>query len=450
MSLYHKLLDLGKGVLRKDSFIQNVVIVSSGKLAVMLVSFLFVPILSRIYTPIAYGNFALYNSICTISVIVGLLGYPNAYVLIKNRVQFNGLILFQFITILLISIFSVITIILFSQYSSMISNLKLLFFVPAGILINGLIMIFSNWMVRNKDFRVSAMMESTGEIFIRIVNLLIGVFLSAYQYGLVIGNMAGRAVMAAINAFRYFKKERSILSNVNVQVVKQVLREWKHYPHYFLPNQVIQQFGSQIPVYFLALSFSNEELGYFSMSLTLFAIPVQLYSNALAPTYLHKANELYKENLSMLRKFTADLLTYGQILIFVPVILLIGFADKIIPLFLGEKWEPTALIVSIMALYLFLEILISPISSIFQVLHKEKQMTLINLFSFAVLSVGLAIFGNIGFSFYMTIVLLTAIRAITQLVRGFLICRYLNLSFMRIIGFSYSSLLAISIFLLNN
>ena len=46
------------------------------------------------------------------------------------------------------------------------------------------------------------------------------------------------------------------------------------------------------PIYFLAAIYGNEELGYFSMALTLFNIPVQLFSNAISPVFLQKAHEL--------------------------------------------------------------------------------------------------------------------------------------------------------------
>ena len=91
-------------------------------------------------------------------------------------------------------------------------------------------------MIRNKDFRISAALEGGGEILIRLINLSIVFFGGGYKYGLIIGNMSGRAVANSINYFRFFRKEGAgAFYSLNLDSIKQVLFKWRKYPKYVLP-----------------------------------------------------------------------------------------------------------------------------------------------------------------------------------------------------------------------
>lgn len=406
----------------------------------MSLSFFFVPVLSRLYAPEAYGNFALYNSITSIVVVLTLMGYPNAYTLIKSKKEFLHLIIFQMISIVFISIFSIIPLFVIAYYSEGYKGL--LWYLPAGIIINGCIGIFSNWMIRNKDFRISAALEGGGEILIRLINLSIGFFGGGYKYGLIIGNMSGRAVANSINYFRFFRKEGAeVFYSLNLDSIKQVLFKWRKYPKYVLPSQLIQQFGSQIPIYFLAAIYGNEELGYFSMALTLFNIPVQLFSNAISPVFLQKAHELNLKGPLNLRNFTSKLVIYCQVLVFIPLLILIVFSQEIIPFFLGDKWESTAVVISISSLYVFLEILFSPLSSLFQVLKQERILFNLSLISLGSIISGLAIAAFFDLPFYHSIVIITGVKAISYVLQGIQLFKFLQLSFLRLVGFGYGLIL---------
>ncbi len=436
-----ELRNLIKSLFTKGSFVQNVGLTSSSKIIVLSLSFLFVPILSRLYNPDAYGNFALYNSITSIVVVFTLLGYPNAYTLVKRRDDFVNLIIFQMITIVSISIISIIPLLIISH--SFNDPDGLLWYLPAGILINGFIGIFSNWMIRNKDFKVSAALESGGEILIRLVNLSIGILGNGYKYGLIIGNMSGRAIAGTINVFRFFRDEKSFLGSLKPDIVKRVLFEWRQYPKYILPNQLIQQFGSQLPVYFLAFIYGSEELGYFSMALTLFNIPVQLFSNAISPVFLQKAYELNSKSFSSLSSFTSRLVVYCQVLIFIPILILMVLSKEIIPFFLGQKWESTAIVISITSLYIYLEILITPLFSLFQVLRRELMLVSLNVFSLVLIISCLAIAIFLELPFYQSIIILTGAKAFSYIFQGVMLFRLLNLSFVKLIGFSYGVMVLI-------
>ncbi len=418
-----------KSISTKNSFAQNFSFVASGKLAVAISSFFFVPLLARLYPPEAYGNFTIFNSIATISVTLVLAGYPASYVLIKEKRQFQSIVFFQLLVIISISIILGLIILLIN---SLVSIPNIWIYLPFGIFTGGIMIIFSNWNIREREFKLSAKLEGIGGVFLRSVNALIGWIGNGYVYGLILGNLIGRTAANLVNFGRFWKVE---LANQPISFSKkdliQALKEYKNYPKFILPNQLLRQLSGQIPIYFLAIVFNNQQLGYYGMALTLFSLPMQMLTNAVSPIFLQKANELYSENTWALQKFTKKLLRTIQGLIVAPFIIGIVFSNELIHFLLGAKWEQTSSLVSIMAFPVFMSLAVNPFTSIFQIFKKERLILMIDLFANVLIIISLVIAQLIDSHLALTIALLSVANVISIGIKGLLICRNLNISFIK-------------------
>jgi hypothetical protein len=88
-----RLINYGKNLLKKlktklkGNFFKNILILMTGTVSVQLMNFLLTPIITRLYSPEAFGALGLFLSIIGIVVVVAALSYPTAIVIGKSELE---------------------------------------------------------------------------------------------------------------------------------------------------------------------------------------------------------------------------------------------------------------------------------------------------------------------------------------------------------------------------
>lgn len=72
----------------KGSFARNVGVVFSGNVFIMIIQLVLTPVISRIYGPDAYGEYAYYSLIITNIIFIGSLSFPSIFVLPVSTKEF--------------------------------------------------------------------------------------------------------------------------------------------------------------------------------------------------------------------------------------------------------------------------------------------------------------------------------------------------------------------------
>lgn len=429
-----------KSLFTQGSFTQDVFIVSGGKVLVTIIGFLFIPILSRIYTPEAYGNFSIYYAIVTLLVTLYTLAYPSSFIIAKDEKTFYNL--FSLSSILIIG-FSSITLLIILIFGTTINNSfnvfdnsNYLILIPIGVLLNGFMALFTPWNIRRKQFVFSSTVAVSHNLFIRIINLLIGIFTNLISYGLILGNQFGRFLAVFSFYIKYFQREKKfIFQNTSVKNMINAALEHRNYPFFIMPSKLIGNLKSQSAIYFIGFGFGKPVLGNFSIAISLLNIPVQIISNSLSSVFLKKANDLYISDKNSLPHFIQDLITKLFILCVVPFSILSVFGEELVIIFLGDQWVLAGEISALLGPYFFTLLIISPIVPVLQVLKKERQHFLFNLLGFVLNIISLT-FGIAFDDIELLIVLYTSSNVILYLTQCIYIFKLNKLSYWRIvIGF---------------
>jgi len=429
--------DTIKSLFIKGSFTQDVFIVSFGKGIVAIIGFLFVPILSRIYSPEAYGNFSLYSAFLAFFVPLFTLSFPSAFVVAKNDKLFFNLFSLSTILLLLSTAFTFLLVLLLGDYLIKVFNLayesRILFLIPLGILINGFFSQLTSWNVRRKQFTFSTSVAVGHNLLIRIFNLLIGIFGRNISYGLIYGSLLGRLIALIILIAKFLQKEkRKFISNITFNNIIISGKVYKKYPLYFLPGRLLENLWNQSIVYVIGFGFSKSILGNFAIAVSVLNIPIQVIANSMSSVFLKKANDIYISNKNELPIFIKRLTSKLFFTWIIPFSILSVFGPEIIKVFLGDQWTMAGKMSSIMAPYFFTTLIVSPILSVLQVLKKEVHLFLYNLIGFILNTIGLLIgflLGNIE----ILIMLYTAGNVLMYLLVGIYIMRINNIPYLRII-----------------
>lgn len=409
-----------KSLFTQGSFTQDVFIVSGGKVLVTIIGFLFIPILSRIYNPEAYGNFSMYYAIVTLLVTLFTFAYPTSFIIAKDERSFYNL--FSLSSILIIG-FSSITLLIILIFGTTINNSlnvfdnsNYLILIPIGVLLNGFMALFTPWNIRRKQFVFSSTVAVSHNLFIRIINLLIGIFTNLISYGLILGNQFGRFLAVFSFYIKYFQREKKfIFQNTSVKNMINAAIEYRNYPFFILPSRLINNLKSQSAIYIIGFGFGKSVLGNFSIAISLLNIPVQIIANSMASVFLKKANDLYVADKNSLPNFIQDLITKLFILCVVPFSILSVFGKELVIIFLGDQWLLAGNMSTILSPYFFTLLIISPIIPILQVLQKERQLFFFD-FSGFILNIAALIFGIVWDDIELLLILYTLSNVILYLI----------------------------------
>lgn len=444
-----------RSLFRKGSFTQDVAIVGVGKIIVTIVGFLFIPILSRIYTPEAYGIFSIYNATVTLLVTIFTLSYPAAMVIARDEKSFYNLFLLSNFLLFSFTIIFLLLILLVGKSINnslhFFTNYGYLYYIPIGILLNGVFATFIPWNVRRKHYMFSSSVAAGHNILIRLINLFLGFISRFNNFGLIIGNQIGKFSAVIANLSKNLSEKKSFLNTANFKSIIDVAKNYKKYPLYFLPSQIVSNLNNQSSVYFIGLGFNKSILGNFSIAVSVLSIPVQILANSISSVFLEKANHIYKTEKKILPNFIKGLITKLFLMGVLPFSILSVFGEDLIVFFLGNQWHLAGWISAYMGPYFFLLLLISPIMPIFQVLKKEPQLFIFNITGL-LLNIGALISGYLLNDINILIVFFTLSNVLIYLIQGIYIFKINGLSFwLIIIGYLiiYPALIIILYFMKN-
>jgi O-antigen/teichoic acid export membrane protein len=426
-----------KSLFIRGSFTQDVFIVSGGKILVTIIGFLFIPVLSRIYNPEAYGNFSIYYAIVTLLVTLFTLGYPSAFVIAKDEKTFYNLFSLSFTLTIGLTLITTFFLLLFGNNINsafgIFNKSGYLLFIPIGILLNGFLVLFTPWNIRRKQYIFSSTIAVSHNLLIRIINLFIGLFTNFISYGLIIGNQSGRLIAAFAYFVKYFQREKGIIFNsISAKNMISAAKEYRNYPLFIMPSQLVGNLRSQSAIYFIGFGFGKSVLGNFSIAVSLLNIPVQIIANSMSSVFFKKANDLYMADIKSLSSFIQDLITKLFIFSVVPFSILSVFGKELMVLFLGDQWLLAGEMSALLGPYFFTLLVVSPFIPVLQVLKKEKQLFLFNISGF-ILNIIALIFGVFGNEVELLIVLYALSNVILYLIQCIYIFKLNNLSYWRII-----------------
>lgn len=326
------------GLLRSH-FVRDLSTVMLGTGVAQLVSFLLSPIVSRLFSPSDFGVYGSFNSVLGVIIAAVTLQYCQAIMLPKQKEDALNVWFAAGLSVGLISLLFLLAVMIFP---SMILNLidadnpwflALLFI---AVLVSGLNLAFQAWCVRVKDFKRT----SASQVYraLSAEGLWIGLGLARTgAIGLVAGIVLAN-VVATLNLFRRWLTDMQALRFVvNWRKIKDMAYEYRDFPLYSTPQNVMNAVSQGLPVLLLANFYGAEVAGSYAFAVKVLGTPLRFVLTPLRQVLFQRASELYNqgENLySLFLKMTGGLL----LLIVIPALLVFAVAPFVFPWIFGEAW----------------------------------------------------------------------------------------------------------------
>lgn len=270
------------------SFLKDAATMASAPLIIQAMSFLLVPVIARLYTPIHFGEFGVFIAAFSTILTLATLDYANAIMVCRTDQEKSVL------TGLSFSICAIgMGILVFLYCINLIAKMMPHNLLPWQWLCFGLFLYGSHGVYNTLRYRClnlalfSAIAGSSIAQFLsnNFVVLIWPLFFAASAYGLIIGSLFGIFVQCCFLAGFLLFYVKPPLVSFNLNQMKDAAKRHRDFPFFSVPSNFISRVSIDAPIIILAIFFDQELVGYYLMTLRLLNMPLSLLSSSIGEVF---------------------------------------------------------------------------------------------------------------------------------------------------------------------
>jgi O-antigen/teichoic acid export membrane protein len=349
-----------------SAFFKNFYIVLSGSVMSQVVVVFTTPILSRIFSPEDFGSASVFFSLSGFFTILSTLQFEGAIMLPKRNIDAIALVV-------LASGLSVISAVLlffglwvghetFLGWFHMESLNRFWALIPISVLIYAHYAILTNWVTRLGQYKTVAYRQFFQSLSQTGTKIILGK-LSYLTTGLILGTIMGVVSSLFILMRGRYRDAIRIFKLVKWNRIKRNAKRYEKFPKYTLSQGLLDTFQESILWLMISVLYGNQLLGIFSFTLSLLQKPLQVIGNSLGQVYYQDISkkfahhqEIHSDTLRLVK-----LLALAAGVVYLPIVWL---GPWLFDLFFGDVWRESGELAQLMAIWLMLKMISSPISSV--------------------------------------------------------------------------------------
>jgi len=363
----------------KSEFSRNVLTLMTGTTIAQAIPIAISPILTRIYTPEDFGVFALYMSVASILGVIATGRYELAVMLPKKNEDAINIVVLSVLMAVFVSFISLLIVAIFnSQITELLNSPDVsawLYFIPVTVLLTGIYQSFNYWSNRKKQYKRLAISRVVQNGTVGTANLGMG-FTGFGSGGLIFGGILGQIVATSILVKMVWREDNKLIKDLHRLKVYALARKYKKLPMLNLPNVLMDGIRLSGINLLVAKFFATTTLGQFSLAWKMVQTPGALIGVSLSQVFFQKVASAKCSDLhKIVNKFI-----FKASMIALPVFVAMHlYSVELFVFVFGESWMLAGEAAAVMAPWLFLNFLSSPLSAIFIVLNRQEAML---IFSF--------------------------------------------------------------------
>jgi lipopolysaccharide exporter len=379
---------------KKGAFLRNLSVVMTGTAMAQLISFAMMPIVSRLFTTSDFGIFGSYNAVFGVLSTAVTFQYAQAIVLPKYKEDSVNLFYISCLSIILVTTIIAISLILFPRVAQNLVNAPnkwfLLLFL-AAVFISGLNQTFQAWCIRVKAFKPT----STSQVIRSVSSISIWItvgFRHMGALGLAVGAICAD-LLASINLWRVVKNDlKSYHAPLMWGKVKQVAHEYRDFPFFSAPQNIMNSLSQGLPVLLLGYFYGIGIAGSYAFGIRIIQAPMTLLLAPLRQVLFQKASEVHNyggDLYSLFIKTTGGLLVVAL----VPCAVLFVWSPQIFSWIFGPEWLEAGIFARWLVLWLIVMFINVPAVLFARILRQQKNSFIFDGFVLLLRAVVLAVGG---------------------------------------------------------
>ena len=364
--------------LQDRPFLRSVMVLVGGTAFAQGLMILILPVLTRLYTPEDFDILAVYVALLGLFIAVASIRY-NIAIPIPEADKDGASLLVGALTsnalagaglALLVGLASNALLDILAQ-----PRLKpYLWLVPIGVFFGASYNALQYWASRKKRFGIITETRMTRALGGAGTQVSFGALTSG-PFGLIVGHATYSGLGVVRLAIMLLRQDRSIFGSLTIRHVWDVLKRYRRFPFFSVPEALFNIGGTQFPILIIAATSIRSEAGYLMLAMQVLVVPVTLIGASVTQVYLSEASQKLKNGrlANFTRKTMWLLFKTGT-----PPLLVTGIAAPFVfaPIF-GEEWARAGVIVSLLMPSFILQFVASPVSMILHVTDRQMVALLL-------------------------------------------------------------------------
>lgn len=353
---------------RSSEFLRHVLQLMTGTALAQVIPVLAMLVMSRyFYSPAEIGVFTVLLSVVQGLVTLSALRYDLAIVLPKSEADAKRLFWLCTRINATVSVTAAVVFWLFGPWAAGLINLPqlgpwLVLAAPIAFATEEALIV-GYWLNRRKQFKQMAINKVTLAVGASVSQLALG-FARMGVFGLVVGQFVGAALAMATIWRRVLPELRAVEGEPRPRL----LREYRHLPLLNGPNALADAIRVNGINALIARYFTGFSLGQFGLAWRLLQAPLALINGALAQVFFQRLSVTQRGDMSRVVRASIGRSALIGVL---PFGLIYFLAPPLFPVILGNQWAQAGQIAALLVPWLYLNLITSPISTVFIVVRSQ-------------------------------------------------------------------------------
>ena len=251
-----------------------------------------------------------------------------------------------------------------------------IYIIPLSIFLIGNISALEYWNNRNDAFKNITTGTITKSVTMSISQLLTGIS-SFKSIGLIPGMIVGQFFNFIILIKLSLKSVLSLKNHISMKRMLYLISKYRDIPFFNTLLTFTNTLSNELPVILISKYFGFGYAGLYGLAVKVSKTPPGIVGKSISLAFFNEASNLYnsKGDLYELLKAMQKKLFITALFIFIPIFIISFFLDFIF----GVNWSESGAYVRILLPWLFIMFLNSPISSLIEVLNKQKAFLIYGL-----------------------------------------------------------------------
>lgn len=370
--------------LQRSSFFKSVLLLAAGSSVGQLISLLFQPIITRIYSPEDMGAFSALLAIVSMWTVVSAGRYELAIVLPDEKKQAKAIVFLCLIIAVVISFIAGFWyffkyLLKFNSNALLLKNYLFLFITPL-VLINACDLIFMKIAVREKQVRGLSTSQIARQLGDKLTKIGLGV-VWPHPISLIIGNLIGQVIRVFVIFYFVIESFFKGACEVKRRDIFAVAKRYKKFPLVSSFSALLDVASVQVPVILLSSLFSEKLVGYYGLCLAVLSVPMGVVGSSIGNVFVEKIARV-KNDIIYVQNLTLNLFKKLLLIGTLGMSFIVMYGDLIFYLIFGKAWKFAGICAMWSAPGLVLVLAFSPLSSLFSVYEKIEQGFWLGAFSF--------------------------------------------------------------------
>ena len=348
----------------RSAFGRNVLTLAGGTVLAQAIAVAASPVLTRLFAPGVFGEFAVYLSFVTIGAVAISGRYELAILLPREDEEARDLLVAALGLAVVLSVASLAVLAVAGGSIARLMRVPAMarwaYAVPLGMLLTASYQSLSYWINRKARYRelVTSRVMQSATMFGAQGG---GGAVHAGTASLVGGHLAGQVVAIAAAMRDAVRQDGALLRQASWEGVRRVALLHRRFPLFIAPGHLANATSSQMPTILLGSLFGAATAGLYALAERVLVLPSALIGNSIGEVYRQEAAEIYQREgncRALFLKTARRLAMIG----FGPCAVVFVAGPWLFAFVFGEEWRAAGELARILAAMVFFQIVSSPLS----------------------------------------------------------------------------------------